>query len=109
MTTTNDQLARQLSDQGRQLADQGKLIAVLQERVGANMRRADQIDGKVDGLDNKLDALTATITGFVNRVEGGRIVIRWGWRIGAAVLAALGAAAYFLASNWAKLVTFFVR
>lgn len=116
MTTTNDQLARQLDNLSLLVSAQRAEHAVLQERVDTNARLAAderqsvrlkiaEVQRSMGELTKTAEATNDTITAFVHKVEGGRLVARWGW-IG---LTSIGGAALGLWSVWPKLAALFVR
>lgn len=109
MTTTNDQLAAQIAEQGRQ-------IAVLQERVNTNASLAAEerqsVRAKIAHVERMIGEVKATaektddtLTGFVNRVDGGKIVAQLGWK----ALTAIGAVAVAIWQVGPALVKIFVR
>lgn len=85
----------------------------VRQKIDAVYRRVDAVDQKVDSktqeILEKVDRVDDTITGFVNRVEGGRVVVRLGWKVGGGFLAIIGAVAGYFTDIVPKLFALLAR
>ena len=116
MTTTNDQLARQIENLAHVVSEQGKQHAVLAERVDTNARLAAEerqsvrqkiaeVQRGVVKTQETAEATKDTLTSFVDKIEGGRLVVKWGW-IG---LTGIGGLATAVWAAWPKIAALFVK
>jgi len=110
---TNADLDHRIHEMAKQLAalqanhDTSTRLAA-EERLSVRAK-IDRVDQKVEAVDGKIDEVARTIQGFIDRTEGGRAVVRFGWKVGGAVLAVLGAIAGYVNEWVPKLLALLAR
>lgn len=110
---TNADLDNRIHEMAKQLAalqanheTSTRLAAEERLSVRAKIERVDQ---KVEAVEGKIDKVASTIQGFIDRTEGGRAVVRFGWKVGAGLLAVIGGIAAFVGEWVPKFLALIAR